>query len=162
MDLWALQTSRPNPNPCPLPWVPDYKVIPPSLSCSNWICLRDLWKLTSTKAAVPSKKLLQIQQDTAEGVLSWFFFVSPHKKSTETAGDRGRAWDSYYPQVRPAWRASLGARWPRRQQAEPGLIKDVKPNWSSSICSPCTRVAEGNAPLRVNIRGVTLRRGHRF
>ncbi|KAJ4939654.1 hypothetical protein JOQ06_029097 [Pogonophryne albipinna] len=26
MDLWALQTSRPNPNPCPLPWVSDYKL----------------------------------------------------------------------------------------------------------------------------------------
>lgn len=58
MNLWALQTSRLSPNPCPLPWVYDYKVIPPSLSCSNWISLRDLLKLTSANAtnAPPPKK----------------------------------------------------------------------------------------------------------
>lgn len=72
MDLWALQTSGPNPNPCPLPWVSDYKVIPPSLSCSNWISLRDLWKLTSANAALLSPKLLiefskyKLQHDKAE------------------------------------------------------------------------------------------------
>lgn len=56
MDPWALQTSRLTPNPCPLPWVSDYKVIPPSLSCSNWISLRDLWKLTLANDTPPPKK----------------------------------------------------------------------------------------------------------
>lgn len=131
MDLWALQTSCPNPNPCPLPWVSDYKVIPPSLSCSNWISLRDLWKLTSANAALLFQKLLidfskyKLQHDKAECEKS-----AAHNANINTAGDTGWARDSDYPQVRPACWASLGARWPHCQQAGPGLIKDVKSNWS--------------------------------
>lgn len=40
------------------------------------------------------------------------------------------------PQVRPACWASLGARWPHCQQAGPGLIKDVEPNWSCQHLLP--------------------------
>lgn len=100
MDLWALQTSRSNPNPCPLPWVSDYKVIPPSLSCSNWISLRDLWKLTSANGAQLSQKLLvefskyELQHDKTEkskhnGVvfLQWW-----GRKSTSLVTVHSRRW----------------------------------------------------------------------
>lgn len=104
MDLWALQTSRLNPNPCPLPWVSDYKVIPPSLSCSNWISLRDLWKLTSPNAAQPHppKKSSSLsfqninystikpecEKSTHNGFV--FFFVAAGMKSTSPVAAHSR------------------------------------------------------------------------
>lgn len=74
----------------------------------------------------------------------WFFFrvgsveVTSKCSKQHTAGDGGWGWarDGVYPQVRPACRASRGARWPRCQQAGPGLIKDVEPNWSCQHLLP--------------------------
>lgn len=153
MDLWALQTSRLNPNPCPLPWVSDYKVIPASLSCGNWISLRDLWKLTSANAALLPATATLLTPPHPPKKNSWQSFQNINEstirlkkrarldscicrlKSTSPVGAR-----SWRRQAEPGtasthrWGrlagASLGARWPRCQQAGPGLIKDVEPNWS--------------------------------
>lgn len=67
-------------------------------------------------------------------------FVCGKKNSAwaagHTAGGLGWARDSIYPQVRSACRASLSARWPHCQQAGPGLMKDVEPNWSRQHLLP--------------------------
>lgn len=65
----------------------------------------------------------------AQRLCFYWWQVCSHQ-SQPTAGDEGWARDSVYPQVRPACWASLGARWPQCQQAGPGLMKDVEPNWS--------------------------------
>lgn len=70
------------------------------------------------------------------GTMAFVFPGWLKSASPEADGDGGRARDSDYPQVRPACWASLGARWPRCQQAGPGLIKDVEPNWSSQHLLP--------------------------
>lgn len=157
MDLWALQTSRPNPNPCPLPWVSDYKVIPPSLSCSNWISLRDLWKLTSANAALLSQKtprrkykLQRVWEKHAQWLL--FFPVSPAESFA--AGDgrlSPRRRRASTPQVRPACRgqpgcqvASLPAGWARSNQGcgaqlELPTSAPLELGWlKAKLCSVCT------------------------
>lgn len=134
MDLWALQTSRLNPNPCPLPWVSDYKVIPASLSCGNWISLRDLWKLTSANAALlpatatlltpphppqkktPDRSFQNINESTirlkkrtsTDSCICRLKSTSPVRGAQlETAG---WARDGVYPQVRAACRGQPGCQ----------------------------------------------------
>lgn len=126
VDLWALQTSHPNPNLCPLLLVTDYKVIPPSLSCGNWISLRDLWKLPPRKLLVEFSKS-KLQHGGAESGL--LFLSEGADGSGAQLETEAEARKATTPQVRPACRASLSARWPRCQQAGLGLIKDVEPKW---------------------------------
>ena len=136
MNLWALQTSR-----LSLPWLSDYKVIPPSLSCSNWISLRDLLKLTLANATTPPphplpKKYLvefskyKLQHMVWERHTWWLCLSCGTDKVNITSGGEGRAHNHVVAQVSAACWASLGARWLPCQQAGPGLIKDVGPNWS--------------------------------
>lgn len=60
--------------------------------------------------------ICRLKSTSPVGVRSWRRQAEPGTASTHRWGRLAGA--------------SLGARWPRCQQAGPGLIKDVEPNWS--------------------------------
>lgn len=172
MDSWALQTSRLNPNPCPLPWVSDYKVIPPSLSCSNWISLRDLWKLTSANAALlPPKNSSQSFQNTNHSAIktsvrkartvAFVFLVAGLKPASPVAA---RSWrrrlsprrrlptgEACLPGQPGCQVASLPAGWARSNQ---GCGDQLELPTSAPLALGWLKA---KALLSTHMRGVTLR-----
>lgn len=135
MDPWALQTSRLNPNPCPLPWVSDYKVIPPSLSSSNWISLRDLWKLTSANAALlPPKNSWQSFQNINYSTIK----LECEKRTRSGVVYLGAGLKSASPVGAPSWRRRLSPeqRLPTGEGGLPGQpgcqVASLPAGWARS------------------------------